>query len=376
MKKFFAVGLGIAAVAGVCYAIKKAMENYSYDECYGCEGCDGCDGPAESADGGSESDSGDDTEFTDESEDGLRGVEGLGGAVVLNGAHNTIPGDDDIEKYAKPTKELKDSKLYNELLGEEEVNKILDETFENEQTGVKLDKETTSDAKETDDVKEADDVKETNDVKETDVKAENPNVSDIKESIESIGGNLSRLFNGVKDLTSEKVEEISKRDDVIKAKEAMYSAMDKLNKIVDEASPKAEKAINDVMATATVVVGDAVKAGENFVAEHPELTDLMNKSVDTVKSTLDATFGTGFENPDVTANTPEDGSKLGDMSEQSDDVPDISGVQSTDGKSFETDLTEDEAVDKDTELEEEAMDDINDTDVPPDDGEDINTDLT
>lgn len=358
MKKFFAVGLGIAAVAGVCYAIKKAMENYSYDECYGCEGCDGCDGPADSADNGSESGSGDDTEFTDESEDGLRGVEGLGGDVVLNGAHTTIPGDDDIENCAKPTKELKDSKLYNELLGEEEVNKILDETFENEQTGVKLDKETTSETK------------------SEDVKAENPNVSDIKESIESIGGNLSRLFNGVKGLTSEKVEEISKRDDVIKAKEAMYSAMDKLNKIVDEASPKAEKAINDAMATATVVVGDAVKAGENFVAEHPEITDLMNKSVDTVKNTLDATFGTGFENPDVTANTPEDGSELGDMSEQSDDVPDISGVQSTDGKSFETDLTEDEAVDKDNELDEEAMDDINDTDVPPDDGEDINTDLT
>lgn len=364
MKKFFAVGLGIAAVAGVCYAIKKAMENCSYDECYGCEGCDGCDGPAESADKGSESDSGDDIEFTDESEDGLRGVEGLGGAVVLNGAHNTIPGDDDIEKYAKPTKELKDSKLYNELLGEEEVNKILDETFENEQTGVKLDKETTSD------------VKETDDTKENSVKAENPNVSDIKESIESIGGNLSKLFNGVKGLTSEKVEEISKRDDVIKAKGAMYSAMDKLNKIVDEASPKAEKAINDAMATATVMVGDAVKAGENFVAEHPEITDLMNKSVDTVKNTLDATFGTGFENPGVTANTPEDGSELGDMGEQSDDVPDISGVQSTDGKYFETDLTDDEAVDKDTELEEEAMDDINDTDVPPDDGEDINTDLT
>lgn len=361
MKKFFAVGLGIAAVAGVCYAIKKAMENCSYGECYGCEGCDGCDGPA---DKGSESDSGDDTEFTDESEDGLRGVEGLGGDVVLNGAHATIPGDDDTENYAKPTKELKDSKLYNELLGEEEVNKILDETFENEQTGVKLDKETTADTKETDDVKE------------NGVKVENPNVSNIKESIESIGGNLSKLFNGVKGLTSEKVEEISKRDDVIKAKEAMYSAMDKLNKIVDEASPKAEKAINDVMATATVVVGDAVKAGENFVAEHPEITDLMNKSVDTVKSTLDATFGTGFENPDVTANTPEDGSELGDMEEQSDDVPDISGVQSTDGKSFETDLTEDEAVDKDTEPEEEAMDDINDTDVPPDDGEDINTDLT
>lgn len=363
MKKFFAVGLGIAAVAGVCYAIKKAMENCSYDECYGCEGCDGCDGPAESADKGSESDSGDDTEFTDESEDGLRGVEGLGGAVVLNGAHNTIPGDDDIEKYAKPTKELNDSKLYNELLGEEEVNKILDETFENEQTGVKLDKETTYD------------VKETDDVKENGVKAENPNVSDIKESIESIGGDISKLFNGVKGLTSEKVEEISKRDDVIKAKEVMYSAMDKLNKIIDEASPKAEKAINDVMATATVVVGDAVKDGENFVAEHPEITDLMNKSVDAVKNTLDATFGTGFENPDVTANTPEDGSELGDMEEQSDDVPDISGVQSTDGKSFETDLTDDEAVDKDTELE-EAMDDINDTDVPPDDGEDINTDLT
>lgn len=364
MKKFFAVGLGIAAVAGVCYAIKKAIENYSYDDCYGCEGCDGCDGPAESADNGSESGSGDDTEFTDESEDGLRGVEGLGGAVVLNGAHTTIPGDDDIENCAKPNKELKDSKLYNELLGEEEVNKILDETFENEQTGVKLDKETTSD------------VKKTDDVKENSVKAENPNVSDIKESIESIGGNLSKLFNGVKGLTSEKVEEISKRDDVIKAKEAMYSAMDKLNKIVDEASPKAEKAINAAMATATVVVGDAVKAGENFVAEHPEITDLMNKSVDTVKNTLDATFGTGFENPDVTANTPEDGSELEDIGEQSDDVPDISGVQSTDGKSFETDLTEDEAVDKDTELEEEAMDDINDTDVPPDDGEDINTDLT
>ena len=369
MKKFFAVGLGIAAVAGVCYAIKKAMENYSYDECYGCEGCEGCDGPAESADKGSESGSGDDTEFTDESEDGLRGVEGLGGDVVLNGVHTTIPGDDDTEKYAKPTKELKDSKLYNELLGEEEVNKILDETFESEQTGVKLDKETTSDVKENG-------VKETDDVKENGVKAENPNVSDIKESIESIGGNLSKLFNGVKGLTSEKVEEISKRDDVIKAKEAMYSAMDKLNKIVDEASPKAEKAINDVMTTATVVVGDAVKAGENFVAEHPEITDLMNKSVDTVKNTLDATFGTGFENPDVTDNTPEDGSELGDMSEQSDDVPDISGVQSTDGKSFETDLTEDEEVDKDNELEEEAMDDINDTDVPPDDGEDINTDLT
>ena len=364
MKKFFAVGLGIAAVAGVCYAIKKAMENYSYDECYGCEGCEGCDGPAESADNGSESGSGDDTEFTDESEDGLRGVEGLGGDVVLNGAHTTIPGDDDIENCAKPTKELKDSKLYNELLGEEEVNKILDETFENEQTGVKLDKETTSD------------VNKTDDAKENGVKAENPNVSDIKESIESIGGNLSKLFNGVKGLTSEKVEEISKRDDVIKAKEAMYSAMDKLNKIVDEASPKAEKAINDAMATATVMVGDAVKAGENFVAEHPEITDLMNKSVDTVKNTLDATFGTGFENPDVTANTPVDGSELGDIGEQSDDVPDISGVQSTDGKSFETDLTEDEAVDKDTELEEEAMDDINDTDVPPDDGEDINTDLT
>lgn len=364
MKKFFAVGLGIAAVAGVCYAIKKAMENYSYDECYGCEGCEGCDGPSESTDHDSESGSGDDTEFTDESEDGLRGVEGLGGDVVLNGAHTTIPGDDDIENYAKPTKELKDSKLYNELLGEEEVNKILDETFENEQTGVKLDKETTSA------------VNETDDVKENGVKAENPNVSDIKESIESIGGDLSKLFKGVKGLTSEKVDEISKRDDVIKAKEAMYSAMDKLNKIVDEASPKAEKAINDAMATATVMVGDAVKAGENFVAEHPEITDLMNKSVDTVKNTLDATFGTGFENPDVTANNPEDGSELGDMSEQSDDVPDISGVQSTDGKSFETDLTEDEAVDKDTELEEEAMDDINDTDVPPDDGEDINTDLT
>lgn len=370
MKKFFAVGLGIAAVAGVCYAIKKVMESCSYDECYGCEGCDGCDGPAESTDHDSDSGSGDDTEFTDESEDGLRGVEGLGGAVVLNGVHNTIPGDDDIEKYAKPTKELKDSTLYNELLGEEEVNKILDETFENEQTGVELDKEATAD------VKETDDVKETADAKETSVKAENPNVSNIKESIESIGGDLSRLFKGVKGLTSEKVEEISKRDDVIKAKEAMYSAMDKLNKIVDEASPKAEKAINDVMATATVVVGDAVKAGENFVAEHPEITDLMNKSVDTVKSTLDATFGTGFEDPDVTANTPEDGSELGDIGEQSDDVPDISGVQSTDGKSFETDLTEDEAVDKDTELEEEAMDDINDTDVPPDDGEDINTDLT
>lgn len=358
MKKFFAVGLGIAAVAGVCYAIKKVMETCSYDECYGCEGCDGCVGPAESADNNSESGSGDDTEFTDESEDGLRGVEGLGGDVVLNGAHTTIPSDDDIENYAKPTEELKDSKLYNELLGEEEVNKILDETFGNEQTGVKLDKENTAETK------------------SEDVKVGNKNVSDIKESIESIGGDLSKLFKGVKSLTSEKVEEISKRDDVIKAKEAMYSAMDKLNKIVDEASPKAEKAINDVMATATVVVGDAVKAGENFVAEHPEITDLMNKSVDTVKNTLDATFGTSFENPDVTANTHEDGSELEGMRGQSDGVPDISGVQPTDGKSFETDLTEDEAVDKGTEPEEEAMNDINDTDVPPDDGEDINTDLT
>lgn len=357
MKKFFAVGLGIAAIAGVCYAIKKVMEDHLYDECYGCQGCEGCGGPAESTDNDSESGSGDDTEFTDESEDGLRGVEGLGGDVVLNGAHTTIPNDDDIEKHAKPTEELKDSKLYNELLGEEEVNKILDETFENEHTGVKLDKGTAAETK------------------SEDVKEDNKNVSDIKESIESIGGDLSKLFNGVKGLTSERVEEISKRDDVIKAKEAMYSAMDKLNKIIDEASPKAEKAINDVMATATVVVGDAVKAGENFVAEHPEITDLMNKSVDTVKNTLDATFGAGFENPDVTANAPEDGSELGDMGEQSDDVPDISGVQSTDGKSFETDLTDDEAVDKDTELE-EAMDDINDTDVPPDDGEDINTDLT
>lgn len=358
MKKFFAVGLGIAAVAGVCYAIKKVMESCSYDECYGCEGCDGCAGPAESADNDGESGSGDDTEFTDESEDGLRGVEGLGGDVVLNGAHATIPSDDDIENYAKPTEELKDSKLYNELLGEEEVNKILDETFGTEQTGVKIDKENTAETK------------------SEDVKVDNKNVSDIKESLESIGGDLSKLFKGVKGLTSEKVDEISKRDDVIKAKEAMYSAMDKLNKIVDEASPKAEKAINDVMATATVVVGDAVKAGENFVAEHPEITDLMNKSVDTVKNTLDATFGTSFENPDVTTNTPEDGSELEGMHGQSDSVPDISGVQPTDGKSFETDLTEDEAVDKGTEPEEEAMNDINDTDVPPDDGEDINTDLT
>lgn len=313
MKKFFAVGLGIAAVAGVCYAIKKVLENSQCECC--CEYC----GEPEDHD-----DSGDDAEpSSDDSEDGL--------------------GKSNISK------DFEQSELYKDLIGDDEASKILDDSLQEALDN--LDKEDT-------------DKSDLNKKEEehSDMGSENKdkNINDIKESVDSLGNDLTKLFNAAAKLTSDKINEVSKRDDVAKAREAMNNAADKLNKIVEDASPKAEKFIEGAVGSATVMVNDAVKAGEAFVGDHPELTDLMAKSVDTIKNTLDATFGSGIDDDKI------------DEADESDDsgIPDISGVQSTEGKSFDTDLTDSD------DSTEESSDEFNGTDVPPDDGKDIDTDLT
>lgn len=313
MKKFFAVGLGIAAVAGVCYAIKKVLENSQCECC--CEYC----GEPEDHD-----ESGDDAESSsDDSEDGL--------------------GKSNISK------DFEQSELYKDLIGDDEASKILDDSLQEALDN--LDKEDT-------------DKSDLNKKEEehSDMGSENKdkNINDIKESVDSLGNDLTKLFNAAAKLTSDKINEVSKRDDVAKAREAMNNAADKLNKIVEDASPKAEKFIEGAVGSATVMVNDAVKAGEAFVGDHPELTDLMAKSVDTIKNTLDATFGSGIDDDKI------------DEADESDDsgIPDISGVQSTEGKSFDTDLTDSD------DSTEESSDEFNGTDVPPDDGKDIDTDLT
>lgn len=325
MKKFFAVGLGIAAVAGVCYAIKKVLENSQCDCC--CEYC----GEPEDHD-----DSEDDAESSsDDSEDGL--------------------GKSNISK------DFEKSELYKDLMGEDETSKLLDDSLQEAMNN--LDKsESDSDSNKADDTDMTDDDKK--EEGHSDMGSENTdkNVNDIKESVDSLGSDLTKLFNAAARLTSDKIDEVSKRDDVAKAREAMGNAAAKLNKIVEDASPKAEKFIESAVGSATVMVNDAVKAGENFVGDHPELTELMNKSVDTIKNTLDATFGSGIGD--------EHDNEDAKVDDEDSDIPDISGVQSTEGKSFDTDLTDSD--DSTKEFDEE----FNDTDVPPDDGKDINTDLT
>ena len=321
MKKFFAVGLGIAAVAGVCYAIKKVLENSQCDCC--CEYC----GEPEDHD-----DSGDDTESSsDDSEDGL--------------------GESNISK------DFERSELYKDLIGADEASKLLDDSLQEAVNN--LDK---SEPEHASDIDKADDDKK--EEEHSDMGSENTdkNINDIKESVDSLGSDLTKLFNAAAKLTSDKIDEVSKRDDVAKAREAMSNAAAKLNKIVEDASPKAEKFIEGAVGSATVMVNDAVKAGENFVGDHPELTELMSKSVDTIKNTLDATFGT-----DIGDESVDEADKAGN---EDSDIPDISGVQSAEGKSFDTDLTD--SGDSTKEFDEE----FNDTDVPPDDGKDIDTDLT
>lgn len=93
-------------------------------------------------------------------------------------------------------------------------------------------------------------------------------------------------------LKAEMVQEFKSKFNRDEIRRDLLTAIDKLDTKVTAAIPVAEEAINKAINKATELSDDAADAGKQFVADHPELKKYIDTSIDTIKNTVDANFGT------------------------------------------------------------------------------------
>ena len=100
-------------------------------------------------------------------------------------------------------------------------------------------------------------------------------------------------------LKAEVIQEFKNKFNRDEIRKDLLTAIDKLDTKVTAAIPVVEEAINKAIDKATELSGDAADAGKQFVADHPELKKYINTSIDTIKNTVDANFGTDAPETDV-----------------------------------------------------------------------------
>lgn len=100
-------------------------------------------------------------------------------------------------------------------------------------------------------------------------------------------------------LKAEVIQEFKNKFNRDEIRKDLLTAIDKLDTKVTAAIPVVEEAINKAIDKATELSGDAADAGKQFVADHPELKKYIDTSIDTIKNTVDANFGTDVPETDV-----------------------------------------------------------------------------
>lgn len=100
-------------------------------------------------------------------------------------------------------------------------------------------------------------------------------------------------------LKAEMIHEFKNKFNRDEIRKDLLTAIDKLDTKVTAAIPVVEEAINKAIDKATELSGDAADAGKQFVADHPELKKYIDTSIDTIKNTVDANFGTDVPETDV-----------------------------------------------------------------------------
>lgn len=100
-------------------------------------------------------------------------------------------------------------------------------------------------------------------------------------------------------LKAEVIQEFKNKFNRDEIRKDLLTAIDKLDTKVTAAIPVVEEAINKAIDKATELSGDAADAGKQFVADHPELKRYIDTSIDTIKNTVDANFGTDVPETDV-----------------------------------------------------------------------------
>lgn len=100
-------------------------------------------------------------------------------------------------------------------------------------------------------------------------------------------------------LKAEMLQELKNKFNTDEIRKDLLTAIDKLDTKVTAAIPVVEEAINKAIDKATELSGDAADAGKQFVADHPELKNYIDTSIDTIKNTVDANFGTDAPETDV-----------------------------------------------------------------------------
>lgn len=124
-------------------------------------------------------------------------------------------------------------------------------------------------------------------------------------------------------LKAEMVQEFKNKFNRDEIRRDLLTVIDKLDTKVTAAIPVAEEAINKAIDKATELSGDAADAGKQFVADHPELKKYIDTSIDTIKNTVDANFGTDAPETDKTDKADETDSS---------DKADAAGAGSDEGK--------------------------------------------
>ena len=100
-------------------------------------------------------------------------------------------------------------------------------------------------------------------------------------------------------LKAEMIQEFKNKLNRDEIRKDLLTAIDKLDTKVTAAIPVVEEAINKAIDKATELSGDAADAGMQFVADHPELKKYIDTSIDTIKNTVDANFGTDAPETDA-----------------------------------------------------------------------------
>lgn len=100
-------------------------------------------------------------------------------------------------------------------------------------------------------------------------------------------------------LKAEVIQEFKNKFNRDEIRKDLLTAIDKLDTKVTAAIPVVEETINKAIDKATELSGDAADAGKQFVADHPELKKYIDTSIDTIKNTVDANFGTDAPETDV-----------------------------------------------------------------------------
>lgn len=129
-------------------------------------------------------------------------------------------------------------------------------------------------------------------------------------------------------LKAEMVQEFKNKFNRDEIRRDLLTAIDKLDTKVTAAIPVAEEAINKAIDKATELSGDAADAGKQFVADHPELKKYIDTSIDTIKNTVDANFGTDAPETSVPETDKTDKADEADSS----DKADAAGAGSDEGK--------------------------------------------